>query len=426
MGLAGLSLHRAPPIWVPLRFFLTAPIFACAAGMLMIVDGPAVFASRWRPETLALVHLLTLGFMAMVMAGALLQLLPVLAGSPVPRPRLAAGLVHFPLAVGAVLLPVGLLNGNRLLIVGGSALLVWALTFLVVVSLASLLRAPVRHGTVGAMALALLALAVTVGLGTALAWRLAGYGSFDTMGAVNLHAAWALAGWVGLLLAGVAFQVVPMFQLTPQYPRSMVRLLAPVTIAVLVTLTIASWRGEDGILQGGSLGLAAGYAWFSVTTWQLQGRRRRKVPDVTLKFWRLAMGCLLLTALLMVAGSGTRAGGAHAYALWLGTLLLEGVAISAITGMLYKIVPFLVWFHLQREGRTPPHMKAIIPDGAANRQFILHALTLPWLLGAPFLPALAYLAGAFMTLSAGMLAANLITAARLYQAGQGAIMPFRT
>ena len=65
---AGLSLEQAPPFNVPLRFFLTAPPFLLLAAGLLLWQGPDLFASRWLPATLALTHLLTLGFMAQVMA----------------------------------------------------------------------------------------------------------------------------------------------------------------------------------------------------------------------------------------------------------------------------------------------------------------------------------------------------------------------
>ncbi|MHB0982634.1 MAG: hypothetical protein ACYC02_04540, partial [Thiobacillus sp.] len=80
---AGLSFGQAPPYSLPLRFFLTAPLFLLAAAGL-IVWAPEALASRWTPYTLALTHALTLGFLAMVMLGALLQMLPVVAGSSIP------------------------------------------------------------------------------------------------------------------------------------------------------------------------------------------------------------------------------------------------------------------------------------------------------------------------------------------------------
>ena len=43
--------------------------------------------TSWAPTSLALAHLGTLGMLGMVMLGALYQMTPVVAGSPVPRIR---------------------------------------------------------------------------------------------------------------------------------------------------------------------------------------------------------------------------------------------------------------------------------------------------------------------------------------------------
>ena len=76
MNLTGLSLDEAPPIRIPLRFFLVAPIFGVLAGILLIVS-PELLSNRWLPATIAFTHLLTLGVGALVMLGALFQVMPV-------------------------------------------------------------------------------------------------------------------------------------------------------------------------------------------------------------------------------------------------------------------------------------------------------------------------------------------------------------
>ena len=84
LSTAGLSLEQAPPIGVPFRFFLTAPLFTLAAGLLLAWQGEDLMASRWTPGALTGAHLIALGFLSQVMCGALFQMLPVLAGSRVP------------------------------------------------------------------------------------------------------------------------------------------------------------------------------------------------------------------------------------------------------------------------------------------------------------------------------------------------------
>jgi hypothetical protein len=87
LNTAGLSLEQGPPIAVPFRFFLTTPLFASAAGLLLLWQGHGATLSRWTPAALPVVQLIALGFLTQVMCGALFQMLPVLAGAPVPRPE---------------------------------------------------------------------------------------------------------------------------------------------------------------------------------------------------------------------------------------------------------------------------------------------------------------------------------------------------
>ena len=102
-----LSFEQAPPLSVPFRFFLTAPLFGIAAGVLLLLQGEGMLASRWIPATLAATHLMVVGFMLQAMCGALLQFVPVAAGGNIWRPQLVAGLVH-PLLIAAAGLLCGL------------------------------------------------------------------------------------------------------------------------------------------------------------------------------------------------------------------------------------------------------------------------------------------------------------------------------
>ncbi|MFN3593975.1 MAG: hypothetical protein ACK4TK_04755 [Thiobacillaceae bacterium] len=84
MSQAGLSYEQAPPYGLPLRFFLTAPLFLLLAAVAAIPLAPDWTADPHTLAAIALTHLLTLGFLGMVMQGALLQMLPVVIGAPVP------------------------------------------------------------------------------------------------------------------------------------------------------------------------------------------------------------------------------------------------------------------------------------------------------------------------------------------------------
>lgn len=417
---AGLSFEQAPPFGVPLRFFLTAPWFLVLAAALLLWQGPDIFASRWLPATLALTHLLTLGFMAQVMLGALLQMLPVVVGVVVPWPRLTATLIHVPLTLGTLALCIAFLSGapdwyrGALWLLGpGFGVALTAIHF-------ALWRAPVAGGTVIALRCALGALLVVVGLGLCLGGYV-GWGLWlPIVTTTNLHAVWGLVGWTALLVAGVAYQVVPMFQITPPYPRWLSCGFAPLMAAMLVAWSMSALGGWDAAAALTSAVLAVGLAIFAATTLYWLVQRRRKIGDSTLGYWRASMIGLLASALLWLAMSWIPAlGSASSAELLLGILPIFGFAVAVINGMLYKIVPFLAWFHLQaqlfRRAKVPT-MKQLLPDAAIRRQLWAYLAALLLLLAAAIYPAIfTYPAALALGATGAWLGTNLLGVWRMYR-----------
>ncbi len=423
MAAPGLTYQQAPPFSVPLRFFLTAPIFLFLAGVALLLPGAAAW-QRWSPVALAVVHLVALGFLTMVMVGALLQLLAVAAGAPVLGARLLAAGVHGLLTPATLLLAAGLGLPQPGLLYPALALVALSLVMFLAAVAASLRRA-LRSATVWAMAVAAFALLLTLALGLALGgsrlglWPLANFAVW-----VDVHAGWGLLGWVFVLLAGVAYVVVPMFQLTPGYPHRVQTFLVPAVLAGLLCLSLAWGLGIGPLAKPAELLLAACLAIFAGVTLHLQRQRRRRLPDVTLDYWRLAMASLVLAALLGALGALLPAlAAASAYALLLGVVFLFGFAVPVASGMLYKIVPFLAWFHLQSQpwakaGRLPT-MKDFISEGRGRRQYHAYLAALAMLLASVFFPV-PWLAagGAALCLAAFLLGFNLWHAWRLF-AGHG-------
>lgn len=419
-----LSFDQAPPISVPYRFFLTAPWFGVAAGLLLAWQGPEALGSRWSPGALAATHLLAVGYMLQAMAGALFQFVPVAAGGNVWRPRLVAAAVHPALIVAAIVLVLALAGGTTLFRLAGPLFLLAVGAYVAVVGTA-LWRTTARGPAIAALRLAVPALGLTAILGATLAEGLGRGQSWPFVELANVHAAWGLGGWALLLLAGVSYYVVPMFQLTPPYPHRLARLLPP---ALLVALTAWSWQlaGETPAWETAVFlaGLSVAAVYGATTLW-LQGRRRRKVPDPTLYLFRAAMICLLAILSSAIAFTAWPDLGLHPRAaVWIGVLALPGVFVSAINGMLYKIVPFLNWLHLQRIGGAtmmPPNMKEMIPEAAIVGQMRLHFAALVALLAAVLWPALTAAAGALFAVSCAWLGWNLLRGVRNYLKFKGRI-----
>ena len=421
MNMASLSLEQAPPITVPFRFFLTAPFFLLLAALALLAAGPAALESRWSQPLLGITHLFTLGFMSMVMTGAVLQLLPVLAGAQVPQPRLMAWVIHLPLFAGTLLLCGGLYFSTAILITLALPLLALAFAAFLVIAIYSLARAPARNASTHAMLLALAALSLAVGLGLLLAAGITGILHLSMLPLAALHVGWGLLGWTTLLVIGVAYQVVPMFQLTQPYSRTVTSWLGGALFVLMLVWSCHLLLPEPAasrLALAAACGLAACIVTFAVVTLRLQQKRRRKVPDITMNFWRIGLFSLLTAAILWLAGQASiTLANSTFYALALGILFIIGFALSVIQGMLYKITSFLIWFHLQGKlppGKTP-HMKSIIPDRAARWHWRIHLASLPLCLTSAMWPMpWAYAAGCALLLDGILLLANLYRAWNIY------------
>ncbi|MFI4939609.1 MAG: permease [Burkholderiales bacterium] len=424
-----LSFEQSPPLSVPMRFFLTAPVFAAVAGCIVFWYGPQALDSRWSPITLALTHLLTLGFVTMSMVGALLQLLHVVAGVEVPYVRFTAGLVHVLLVIGTIVFVAAFLSSEPVMFRIALFILLAAFTWLVGASMYGLLGVEVNSATLRAIFLSLLGLGFAAALGVTLACVFGWGVALPFMLLGDLHVAWGLLGWVGLLVIGVAYQVVPMFQVTPLYPPFVTKILAPVLFLLLclwsVAATIVLPVMFNWLPTMLSTLLAAGYMIFSVMTIHLLWQRKRKTTDTTTLFWLTGLISLLGGAGLWLMGTiipGIRE--APSYPLALGILFLVGFAYSTINGMLYKIVPFLVWYHLQNQmaeasmkaGMKVPNVRQIIADRMTRNQFFMHLAALVLLVGATVWPdRIARPAAVALVASSMWLWLNLANATRIYR-----------
>jgi hypothetical protein len=410
---SALSLERAPSQAVPLRFLLAAPWFACAAGLVLLWAGPDALGSRWTAPVLAVTHLLTLGFMAHAMLGALLQLLPVVAGVPVPHTSHVAGVVHPALLLGTLALASAFLSGIPMLYMIAMVLLAIAFGVYLAALALGFVRQRLREPAARVILVAALCLAGTVALGLLLAAGMAGVAHVRLIELTHLHAAWGLVGWTLLLVLGAGLAVVPMFQMTRPYPRWMQGRFAVLLIATLALWSVALELGADEWRRPLQWAMAAAAGAVAVATLvlQLRGRRRRQ-PDATFLFWRTGMLCLLGAAITWAVGEGLGLQSSPSYALLLGVLTVPGFALSVICGMLYKIVPFLLWLTLQMGvGGRPPQAQQIMPDAQSHPQLWVHVAAVILLAAAVMLwSGFVYPAAAALLLSGALLGVSLARA----------------
>lgn len=415
-----MSFENAPPFAAPLRFFLTAPAFGVLAGMLLLWAGTDVFASRWMPVTLALTHLITIGFMLQVMLGALIQILPVVAGANMPRPLLLARLLNIGLSLGALILVGGFLHAQPILLAAGAGILGLTAIGFVSASVLALRGVPTTSPTIRGLKYALVGLACVIGLGLLLALAL-GFGwNVPLTALADLHAGWGFGAWGGVLLAAVAFVVVPMFQLTPGYPAQPSWRFPRVILSCLLLWSLAvalGWPGAVAVAQ--AVAALAGIV-FSMITLRLQSLRRRARPDVTYRYWQLGLSAAIFgLIMLLTAAVRPQIADEPRWTIGFGVMIMAGGFIPFIIGMIYKIVPFLAWLHLQNCGQAKvpaPAMNKLLPDTEMQAQWRSYLVAFFLLVLACVFPEyFARLAGAAFAVTNVWLMLTLLRAIRRYR-----------
>ncbi len=389
MKLEGLSLQQAPPISVPFRFFLAAPLFGILAALSIIWIGDESLISRWTPGTLAITHGLLLGFLTSIMFGAQMQMLPVLAGAVVSNPRQLSWIIQVAWIAGVLLLQLAFVKGGAWLFQLAVVLLGGAVLVFIGSSGAALYRATSNIASVPGMKLALIALLVTIAWGVYLGLGHSGLLVLQRPAGTNIHLMWGLLGWVGLLIVSVAYQVVPLFQITEAYPKWLTGNFAPgafVLLLLRMILVLAQQHFESAAQQLTQYAIvlvdllvSAGLVAFACITLQLQKKRKRKVKDSHQQFWRVACYGLIAAVLGWWGAYGMSDPALKELVLFISTVLfIACFVMPVVTGMLYKIVAFLIWFHLQglntdrmmagKPAIKVPHMKAVIAEKQVKGQ----------------------------------------------------------
>ena len=380
MGIRMLSIQEGPPLRSVLGAFLVAPWFVVAAALVLLQGGGGALADRYTPSLLAATHLVTIGFLLMTATAAVFQLLPVLSGRSVQGVSLVAPVIQGGFGFGALVLAAAFLSQQARLFMGAAVLLgCTAGVFLVPTALA--LWSPTLHKTILIMRYALVALAVALGLGIIMAISYAR--GHAPAGFLSLmHPTFAFVAFF-ILWAGVAWQVLPMFQrVRPwSYQAGLAVSLALIGLAAaaLWTSVVAAPPGVMAALLLGVVGVIGFSAAFILNRLGRRGRARR---DAMTYFWYLALASLMgacFIAVFLVLGYAQ----SPRWPLVFGVLVILGAAASFINGMLYKIVPFLIWLNLQRQlGRTSWLMQEVISERRIMIHFAIHLLALVALLAA--------------------------------------------
>ena len=378
MKTSQLSLDQAPPEDIPFRYLLTGPFFGVLAGVFLVVYGERLFITAWSLKTVALVHTMTLGWLALIMMGAFYQMVPVLVGGHVKGIFISRN-NYFVLVAGIFSLVIGFnfwittwLYLAVLLLSLGICLFIGQLSF-------TLFGIKAHKPVVYALRLSIISLAVTVTFGILMIGMMYGWWELgvDRVIFKNIHMVSGLIGWIGFLLFGVAFHVIPMFYLTEAFSEKIAKWILFLMVYGIIQLIAGfTFTLSFTLLLVCAIPVYLAVSLFIFIVTKLIYQRQRKLVDTTLRFWQLGLISLVL-ALVLLPFNSYRMDEVFSYLF--ATVFILGFAVAITNGMLYKIVPFLIWLHrfsaLVGKVKTPT-MKEIVPDSPARKQFYLFVLCL--------------------------------------------------
>ena len=406
---AGLSLDQAPPFRAPLKFFLTAPIFAVLASVLILTTN---HYSLHSPNLIAAVHLITLGYMVMIIFGALQQMLPVVAGAILPKSKITADITYYLLTIGLIFFAIGFINYNKIFFFISATLLLLGLFFFTLSALFQLFKVENKSFIVQGIILSLLFFICAFLLGIHLLI------SHATSSITNLHYDFALLhynyiffGFIFLLIVSITIQVVPMFWVTDSFKQSDQKNIIYITTAILICFPVTIFLElEFDIIYKILISIISLY-FVNITIRKLK-ERKRKLKDITVNFYMLSMIFLAAGVLYWILMS--------LFDIPVSVLVILlglGFTISVMNGMIYKIVPFLTWFHLSSKGIFDvPTMRDMIPINKMQMQFFIHtASVVIFTLGFFFENIIIIKIAAFLfAISNIIFVTNIYNAAKIY------------
>lgn len=372
---------------VPLAYLVCAAAAFVAAAVGVVWLAPELAGHYYHPRLLALTHTVTLGWVTLAIMGASYQLIPVVLERPIWSERLARWQLGV-LAVAVVGMVAHFFLGTWRGLAAAAVLLAVGVTLHLVNVGLSLRGFTQWTFTARLVALGYGGLAATTLFGLALAAnRVWPYLPGETFPTLHAHVQLALLGWVAPMLLGVTARVYPMF-LVASAPRRGAALVQLWGLAVAGPAVVAGLLGAPGLLALGTLAAsvaAVSHAWW--VTEMARGRKRRGL-DGGLRIALTATIFILPAVVLGLALATDHLSGPRA-ALAYAVVVIGGWVSLTIAGMMLKVVPFLVWYHVyaRRAGREP--VPTLAQLASPRLEGVAHAL----LSGGVGLLAIAVFAG---------------------------------
>lgn len=362
---------NAPSVFVPLRFIMAGVVSLLAAVVLLLLRPSVLTTYHYNQHVIAMTHLVLLGWVCSVVMGAVYQLVPVALEARLFSERLARWQFVFHVVGFAGMVWMFWTWNMKQVGHFGSVFAFGAGLFIYNV-VRTLLRVPRWNVIATAIASSVFWLGMTVLVGLSVAAGKCAYefetpltqagvmrtvlqglqgvgafmGRFDQLGAMHAHAHLGVLGCFVMLIIGVSYRLIPMFAVSSlQSPRRAAWSVWLVNAGLAGAFLSVLLRSPFKMVCGGVI--ATGLVIYGIEIRAILRARHRGALDGAVRQFLVSLSLLLPVAglglVLAWPGLPLTAMTGQLETLY-AFLAVFGVVSGAILAMLYKIVPFLVWF----------------------------------------------------------------------------------
>ena len=365
-----VSTDFAPPFKLIAPYFIIGAIFLVISIALLFGFDISNLNSM-NSSTLSWVHIFLLGFVMMVIFGAMAQLVPVVL--EVGHFAVELYYVIYPLLfTGTILMGYGFLYSPALLPYGGIVVLISLLIF-VLETFLTIKKVKKFNLVMTSVLLANSFLFLGLIFGILMALGYAGTINVDIASLLKAHIYLVLAGYVGITIMGMSLILLPMFWLSHSFSwKPVTYALYIVSFGVLSVMLSSIFNSIILEYTGYILTLVA-LCFYFYQIFLIYTTRVRLDNDIYLHSLLFSYSSLLLTILMgviyMISPNEN-------LLLTIGWVLFLGYITFIINGHLYKIVPFLVWYERFAPligKQKVPMLADMVPDFSAKFQFIFSA-----------------------------------------------------
>ncbi len=333
-----ISQDFAPPFRLISPFFIIGSIFYLLSVLYLFGFHVDNFY-HLDLKMLSFAHLFLLGFVMMIIFGAMAQLVPVV----LEVGHFAVELFYaiWPLlGIGTLMMVFGFLYLPALLPYGGSVVLIAMMIFVFEIFL-TMKKVEKFNVVMSSIFISNTFLFFGVIFGLVMALSYAGTLDLNIDALLRSHLYLVIGGYVSITLMGLSTILLPMFGLSHGFTKKPLNISIAMMSSAVVLVVISSFYEINFIKNSGYLLAMISLMVYFYLVYQIYTTRARKEIDVYAKSIILAYVFMLFA---LVFGFLYFITSQESFLLVFGWFLVFGFFGFAITGHMYKIVPFLVWF----------------------------------------------------------------------------------